>query len=159
LLQFQFHPEIGVVGTLGHIIDENGKRTWRSIIHSTEANEVRAGFWLRNQLIHTSILARKEVLERVGKYRSKWLYVEDYDLWLRVLGLGYGIMNLPDFSIDYRVREGNITSLKYRKMQWLAFQRLYVENTVYPNYLRRLFCLSVRLALVLIPRWAMKYLK
>jgi glycosyltransferase involved in cell wall biosynthesis len=27
LEQFRSHPEIGVVGTLGHIIDENGKRT------------------------------------------------------------------------------------------------------------------------------------
>lgn len=27
LLEFRAHPEIGVIGTLGHIIDENGKRT------------------------------------------------------------------------------------------------------------------------------------
>lgn len=159
LLEFRAHPEIGVIGTLGHIIDENGKRTWGKIVHSTDMNEVRSGFWLRNQLIHTSILARKEALELAGWYRSEWLYVEDYDLWLRVLALGYEIMNLPDFSINYRVREGNTTSLKYRKMQWLAFRRLFAEKTVYPNFLRKLFCLSVRFALVIFPRWLVKFLQ
>lgn len=53
----------------------------------------------------------------VGGYRKEWLYVEDFDLWLRVLSLGYEIINIPEYLIEYRVRKGSTTGKKYHRMQ------------------------------------------
>lgn len=148
---FRKNPHLWVVGTFGMIIDDEGKETGGKIVHAHDSPEVRRGFWLKNQLIHTSILAKKSAILAGKWYNEKWLYVEDYDLWLKILSAGFEIWNIPDFCISYRVRTGSTTWKKYYKMQWLTFLRLWQEKNIYPNMLRKCYCLSIRFLLVLVP--------
>ena len=156
---FQENSQIGIVGTLGEIIDDAGEKTGKKILHATSQQAVRWGFCFRNQLIHTSILAKKEILVTAGWYITKWLYVEDFDLWLRVLALGYEIVNLHDFSVLYRVRSWSTTGRKYHRMQWLTFSRLFHETSLYTNIGRKLFFLFLRWILVVVPIGFSNYFK
>ena len=155
---FQENPKLWIVGTLWIIIDEDWKETGWRITHAINSSSVRKGFWIKNQLIHTSILAKKEVFKKAWLYSLEWLYVEDFDLWLRVLSLGYEIMNIPDYSVKYRVREWNTTSKKYHRMQWLTFLRLFRDKNIYTNMPQRLFSLSIRIMLAITPLWIIRFL-
>lgn len=152
LAYFRENPSLAVVGTFASVIDEEGEETGIQIIHASSVSDVRRGFWLRNQLVHTSILAKKSILLEVWLYRSEWLYVEDFDLWLRILSAGHEIANIPEYSVEYRVREGNTTNQKYHRMQWLTFLRLFRDNAIYSSFSRRVSCLFVRAFLVILPR-------
>jgi amylovoran biosynthesis glycosyltransferase AmsE len=120
---------------------------------------VRSASRLRNQLVHTSILARRDILMQLGWYDAHWLYVEDYDLWLRVLGLGYNIINIPQYMVVYRVRMWSTTGHKYHHMQWLTFLRLFHEKNLYKNIFEKGYFLTLRSILVIIPMRIIQYLK
>lgn len=159
LKKFEENASLAIIGTFGSIIDESGVKTGKYITHKSGTQSVRKGFWLRNQLIHTSILAKKSVLQAAWLYREEWLYIEDFDLWLRVLELGYDIDNLSEYCVDYRVRIGNTTSKKYHRMQWLLFRRLLEETQIYPHFFRKIYCLLIRWILILLPIQIVRYLK
>lgn len=149
--KFHENKKLWVVGTQGIIIDDDGKRTGWTIQHGTTIDATRREFWLKNGLIHTSIVAKKSVLIEACVYRKQWLYVEDFDLWLRILALGYDILNIPEYCIEYRVRSGSTTGKKYYKMQWLTFLRLFSEKSIYSTFWRKVYCLCIRFLLVIIP--------
>lgn len=159
LKEFEKNKNLWVVGTGAILIDELGDETGWSIIHHGDPIAVRSAFWLSNQLIHTSIVARKSVLLEAWGYRDDWLYVEDFDLWLRVLALWYEIMNIAQLSVKYRIREGNTTNKKYTQMQWLTFRRLFEDKTISPSFLRKWINLSIRSILCIFPKWLIRYLK
>ena len=52
-------------------------------------------------LIHASILFRREALLRCGGYRQRYNYIEDLDLFVRLLDIGR-LANLPDILYHYR---------------------------------------------------------
>lgn len=153
------HPGVALVGTGAEIIDDFGKKTGNIIRFPTDSVSVKRGFGLRNQLIHTSILVKRDVLIEAGLYKNDWLYVEDFDLWLRILARGYEIMNLSDLAVSYRVREGNTTNKKYHRMQWLTFFRLYRDTSIFPSFIRRWMCLFIRLILIILPPSIVRFLK
>ena len=45
------------------------------------------------------MLFKKSILERSGFYNKALFGAEDYDLWLRIISLGYAYANLPDYLI------------------------------------------------------------
>lgn len=159
LTEFEKNRNLWIVGTGAILIDELGNETGWFISHHWDPIAVRRGFWLRNQLIHTSIVARKSVLREAWWYRDDWLYVEDFDLWLRVLALWYEIMNIAHLSVKYRIRDSSTTNKKYSQMQWLTFRRLLEDETISPSFLRKCSTLSIRLILCIFPQWLIKYLK
>lgn len=156
--KFSENKKLWIIGTYGLIIDDDGKRTGWTIQHVTNIDAIRREFWLKNGLIHTSIVAKKSVLIEAWMYRNQWLYVEDFDLWLRVLGLGYEILNIPEYCIEYRVRSGSTTGKKYHKMQWLTFLRLLSEKKIYDTFWRKLYCLSIRFLLVVVPVFIIRWI-
>lgn len=56
----------------------------------------------RNPFIHPSIMTYKKVILDAGNYRSYYL-VEDYDLWTRILNLGYKSYNIQENLVFMRV--------------------------------------------------------
>lgn len=55
----------------------------------------------RNPLNHMSVVFKKSVVEIVGGYQHHH-FMEDYNLWLRILAKGYVINNLPDVLVSVR---------------------------------------------------------
>lgn len=64
---------------------------------------------LRNPINHMTVMYRKSCVLEVGGYRDK-LYIEDYDLWTRLLVKGYKFINLNEVLVDARI--GNDFSLR-----------------------------------------------
>lgn len=95
------HPGVGLLGTWCREIDSKGAvlGTW----HRPTTNYALQKALLRcNPFIHSSVMLRREVFERVGLYRPVWKYAQDYDLWLRV-SRHFHLANLPEPLVDLRV--------------------------------------------------------
>jgi len=56
----------------------------------------------RNPLNHMTVMFRKSAIMETGNYRHYPL-LEDYELWIRVLAMGYRINNLPEVLVRARV--------------------------------------------------------
>lgn len=68
------------------------------------ADALRSYARFRNPLNHMTIMLRKNAILEAGNYRH-YPFLEDYDLWGRVLAVGYEIDNLPEVLV--RARVGN----------------------------------------------------
>ena len=54
---------------------------------------------------HMAVAYRKSIIEELGSYQHH-LFMEDYNLWLRVIGAGYKVGNLTDVIVYARVGNG-----------------------------------------------------
>jgi hypothetical protein len=72
-----------------------------------------------NPFIHSTVMMRRDAMDRVGGYRDAFSAAEDYDLWLRLAEVGR-VRNLPRKLAHYRMWPGSTTSTQSRKMQLIA---------------------------------------
>jgi len=104
---FQRRPELGMLGT--------GRLDWpnQPFPQLTEASMKEPfdvtldDLIIRNRFLTSSILIRREVLNRVGEFDPSLHGPEDYDMWLRVAQVA-PIANLPLFLTGYRNIEGSL---------------------------------------------------
>ncbi|MDT1914067.1 amylovoran biosynthesis protein AmsE, partial [Acinetobacter baumannii] len=54
---------------------------------------------------HMSVVYKRDVILSLGGYQHH-LFMEDYNLWLRVIGNNYKVANLPDVLLYARVGNG-----------------------------------------------------
>ena len=54
---------------------------------------------------HMTVAYRKDIIGKLGGYKHH-LFMEDYNLWLRVIGAGYKVANLEDIILYARVGNG-----------------------------------------------------
>jgi glycosyltransferase involved in cell wall biosynthesis len=98
------NPSVSVVGTTARVIYSDGTERIRRRPLDTAA--IKRNIVKICPFCHSSVMIRREVLDRVGLYDSskdgsKKLLVEDYDLWVRILAAGYDLANLPDVLMTY----------------------------------------------------------
>ena len=62
---------------------------------------------LTNPVCHPTMLATREIIDRVGGYRA--VPAEDYDLWMRVASAGGRIRRLAAWGLLYRIHLGQVT--------------------------------------------------
>ncbi|MCL5884147.1 MAG: glycosyltransferase [Deltaproteobacteria bacterium] len=81
------NPECGLVGSACEIVREDGTHMAHfSVPHQDEA--IRRSMVWRNPFVHSSIMVRKSVLDRVGGYKQSFDSIgHDYELWWRVLAV------------------------------------------------------------------------
>lgn len=95
------HPEIGILGSNTHDIDESGL-----IIGATDdypLDPVKTRTLLKDgpPVCHPSVTMRTALVRKLGGYRPAFRHAEDYDLWLRA-SLHADIANLPQRLLLYR---------------------------------------------------------
>jgi len=102
------NDKVVALGTRAIRINDKG-RIINDIVSINDPKRVRLylerGF---NPMIHSSIMMRKKIVRELGGYRDAFKHAEDYDLWLRMLGLG-DICNLRDRLMLYR---SNISGIR-----------------------------------------------
>ena len=108
------HPDVGLVGcSIYDNIDVDGSVLYTSRL--AEDNETIHEMLLEKWcFLHPSIMFRKEVIDRVGAYRSQFDPAEDHDFILRVLD-HYKAENLSEKLVSYRInpRSLSVTSHGY----------------------------------------------
>ncbi len=112
------HPEVGVLGTNTHELEDDGRMLNCVDFHPTTAAQVTVALEHGPPLCHPSILMRTDLVRAAGGYREAFRHAEDYDLWLRLSEVT-DLVNLPDRLLLYRRSVGQI-SQKYRYAQSLA---------------------------------------
>lgn len=110
--QFKFlitNPMVGVVGTAVDFILEKGlSPPFQELYQSDE--DIRFFMRIMPCLWNTTTMYRRELLEQVGGYRSKFAAGgEDYDLWARLFHLTR-FANLPDNLVTVRVHASSVTA-------------------------------------------------
>ena len=106
---FDANPRCGLVGTWAQIWRENAK-TERVHAHPSENAKLKFELLLNNPFVHSSVMIRKNAVDRVGGYsidRNRQP-PEDFELWSRI-AREYEVANLPEVLHVYREVEGSMS--------------------------------------------------
>lgn len=137
------HPTYSVCFSWADIIDENGENInkKRGIIRGPFCCEnlsrkewCRRLFFKHNRFCAPSACIRREHLERTGGYRYALVQLQDYDLWLRLLGEG-NVYVLQEKLLLYRRfsnKERNLSggtleadTRGWHEIQWIHYNYIY----------------------------------
>ncbi|MGA1820243.1 MAG: glycosyltransferase [Thermoplasmatota archaeon] len=102
------NPDHVLVGSPCDIIDDEG-----AVIKEGEAarsdEQLYYDLLFANQFPHSSVMLRKEVLEKVGEYDEELQYGEDYDLYLRTME--HGRVHMLEYTlVSWRRYGSSVTS-------------------------------------------------
>ncbi len=112
------HPQIAVLGSAIQWINETGEvTTLRSF--PTTPREIEKSIVFAHPVAHPAVIMQKSAVLKAGGYRAAFMHAEDYELWLRVIALGYDIANLPQPLLNYRIHR-EMVSIEHRKQQLLS---------------------------------------
>lgn len=92
---------------------------------------------LRYNYVHASALIRHDVFRRSGGFDTGWrLGHEDHELWVRLLGMGYHGVLVPEPLLRYRrhgASRNTLTKRQINRLKWrlrLSHPRLYRADIV-----------------------------
>lgn len=96
------HPRCAMLGTWAEIWTEN-VRTDRVHQHPADNMTLQYALLFNNPFVHSSVMIRKEVFDRLGGYCTDTCRQppEDYELWSRV-SREFEVSNIPEILLIYR---------------------------------------------------------
>lgn len=118
---------LDLVGGWAYVIDEQGK-TVGKLTPPTNSKQIRKMIMVHNPFLHSSVIFKKSILKKTGLYNFALFGAEDYELWLRIVSLGYKCANIPDFVLYLRETQDSIvrgntwrrTRVNYTKAKMLG---------------------------------------
>lgn len=119
-LQFKYMQEHPAVAAVGGYMEEffDGTDFRQTKTMPLEPDEVRRYARYRNPLNHMTVMFRRSAVLEAGNYRH-FPFLEDYDLWARMLGKGDILANIPEVLVDARTS----ADLYKRRGGWSYFKR------------------------------------
>lgn len=101
----QENPDVVLFG--GQILEFNQNTSDAEVLKAVPENhnEIKLFAQKRCPFNHMTVAYRHDVVTALGGYQHH-LFMEDYNLWLRVIGAGYKVANLPDVILFARVGNG-----------------------------------------------------
>lgn len=103
-------PDVGLVGGSAQVVDSEGRPTgWRRPRVDQDA-VARTLLW-RNAFVHPTVMFRRDLVLEVGGYDARVRRIEDWELWLRLLGRT-GLANVADPLVKYRIHQGQHSQLR-----------------------------------------------
>ena len=140
-IQFtQSHPNVVLFG--GQIIefDKNIEDTSGMKTVPISNNEIKKFAEKRCPFNHMTVAYKKSVIQELGGYQHH-LFMEDYNLWLRVIGKGYEVANLSEVILYARVGNGmharrkGFEYIKSEKQLLNLKKELGLQNPIHANML------------------------
>lgn len=95
------HPDIAVTGGFMEEFDEENLAYHKVKTMPEQMSEIRRYAKYRNPLNHMTVMFRKEAVIKAGNYRH-FPFLEDYDLWNRMLVQGEDFYNLEEVLVKTR---------------------------------------------------------
>jgi GT2 family glycosyltransferase len=105
------NPQVGLSGSFADMIDTEDQKVG-SIVKKTTHREIWNALCFSNQFVHSSFFIRSSHLRETGYYDPQFQGSEDYDLAFRI-GRQYGLANIPDNLVAYRVHDDAISSNRF----------------------------------------------
>lgn len=128
----QNHPDVVVVGGAALEIDADGDPL-RITRHPTDSERLVHRLLTRQSaLIHPSVMMRREAVLKVGGYRTKYQWIEDHDLWLRLSKVGK-LSNIETVLLGYRQHATSVCwqrSNTQRELMNELLQEAYAERNL-----------------------------
>ena len=140
-IQFiQAHPNVVLLG--GQILEFNKDPNDSAVIKSvpTTHQDIKKFALKRCPFNHMTVAYKKSVIAALGGYQHH-LFMEDYNLWLRVIGQGYEVANLSDVILYARVGNGmharrkGLEYIKSEKQLLKLKKELKLQNPIHANIL------------------------
>lgn len=106
----------------------------------TQHNEIKKFAGSRCPFNHMTVAYNKDIILQLGSYQHH-SFMEDYNLWLRVIGAGHQVANLPEVILYARVGNGmhaRRKGLEYIKSEYKLLKLkkdLKLQNPFYANIL------------------------
>lgn len=118
-LEKQWHrisedKELGLLGGHIHVINDRGD-TGALIRFPVGTQEISERLYYGSPVAHPAVIMRRDLVRKLGGFRSFYRHCEDYDLWLRMSECAR-IDNLDEVVLRYR-RHGDSVSATNRESQ------------------------------------------
>jgi len=123
-----------MVGCNSWIIDKLDRRVGELNLPTTY-QVIRHLILLKNPFVHGSVCVEKKAFEEVGGYSGNEKYVEDYELWFKIISR-FPAKNLPQKLYNFRRHELSDTAQKqFSYLKRAQATRLFaLQHGYYPNY-------------------------
>ena len=129
----QQHPN--VVLCSGHIAEFSDDKTIITSYRKVPIGDttIKKSCLKRNPFNHMTVAFRKDIIEAVGGYQHH-LFLEDYNLWLRVIAQGYEVGNIDEVLLLARAGSNMVARRRgkdYIKGEWKLFnlkRKLNLQN-------------------------------
>lgn len=126
------NPDFCLVGCAIKVINEKGELL-KKYCNPEKDEEIRENILIKNPFAHSSVVYRKNIIEKIGDYDETLKIGEDYDMWLRMGQVGK-IANLNDVYIFYRKHTENISVLDRSVALQNNIDIISKYKKDYPNY-------------------------
>jgi glycosyltransferase involved in cell wall biosynthesis len=103
-------PEVGLLGTGARELDPAGREV-RIVRPPSNDESIRRALIRANPFVHSSVVMRREVLDRAGGYDPEFPVAQDYDLWMRLARVTR-LANLPDALVIRRLTAGRVSAVR-----------------------------------------------
>jgi len=101
------HPDIGLVGSWAHMVDENGK-AFRKFAPPTEPGELMDCLGWTNPIVHSSVMYRRKLAIETGGYPPTIVWAQDFGFFLALARRTQFAM-IDDYLCQLRVLSGSMT--------------------------------------------------
>lgn len=137
------NPSVAAVGTALTIINAQGKMIATRAYPETHT-EIAKAMHSYNALAHPTVVFRKAAVQQAGGYDYSGRPAQDYELWSRMIKLGYQFANLSERGVRYRLHPTSVKSSRQKRtlrstidikrtywlptMTWSDRTRFYLEH-------------------------------
>ena len=125
---FDAQPAIGLLGTGAQEVDASGFAVAVLRPPADDAG-IRRALIRRNPFVHSSVMARRSIVEQAGGYDPRFPVAQDYDLWMRVSRLSR-LANVPEPLVIRRLLPGRVSESREddrlraeARIRWRAVRR------------------------------------
>ena len=112
----QKNPEVGLLGTAISRINDLGNPLG-NLFFPKDHNFICKRLIARNLFCHPTVIMRADLVSRAGGYNPSRRVLDDYDLWLRMVGISK-MANLDEILLEYRVHSASESSCYQRNLLW-----------------------------------------
>jgi len=114
------HPQVGAVGSGVQTIDEQGTPLEEARV-PVEHEALQAQLLVDNCFLHSTVMARRSVVQQVGGYDERLRYAQDYDLWWRISRVAH-LAALPEILVRLRLTSKSISKLHLEEQKECALE-------------------------------------
>lgn len=152
--QFDFmekNQRFALVGCLGLIVNERGEAIGEKNL-AVSYEKIKKRLLFNNQFIHSSLFARKSILEKEGFYNDDFKKAQDYELVLR-LAEKYPVANLAERLLKWRFLPSSISWESKEQQKYAIMARWWaITRYGYPK-ITGLFYIIIRCVWLYVPKW------
>ena len=126
---------VGIVTCNSRILGPKGYLSQTFMDVQGFPDDVTVGEMLRMNRISAVALFPRALLDEVGVFCPEIFGTEDYDLWLRIIELGYRVVVVREPLAIYRLAEGSVSTnvARMARAQMLTYERALARGRLTPH--------------------------